>query len=413
MAFSPHASDGPCVLSPAALERWRAFASPQMRAEPVDHDLAAQSLIQPEGIPIAYDNAPSTTLTTWLHITNACSLECPYCYIRKSSARMSLPTGRRAIDQIVEAAQAHHFQRIKIKYAGGEATLHMRLVRDLHAYLRCRAAEANLRFHEVLLSNGVMLRDEDADWIAEEAVKLMISLDGIGAVHDAQRPTRRGTGSFAAVEHTVDRVLLPRGIRPDICVTITRQNALDAADAIRWALQRDLPVSLNFYRQTALAASRADLNLEEQLIIEGMRRAYRVVEEFMPARSLLNGLLDRVQAQAHTHTCGVGLSYLVMTHEGNITQCQMHMDNATPTDHNQDIIKLVAHGPIHNLAVDQKEGCSDCSYRYRCAGGCPIETFRATGRWDIRSPHCHIYQSLYPEALRLEGLRILKLHGLL
>jgi uncharacterized protein len=28
------------------------------------------------------------TLTVWLHIANACNLDCPYCYVRKSSARM-------------------------------------------------------------------------------------------------------------------------------------------------------------------------------------------------------------------------------------------------------------------------------------------------------------------------------------
>ena len=35
-------------------------------------------------------------------------------------------------------------------------------------------------------------------------------------------------------------------------------------------------------------------------------------------------------------------------------------------------------------------------------------THRATGRYDIQSPNCNIYKAIYPEAVRLEGLRLLK-----
>jgi uncharacterized protein len=37
-------------------------------------------------------------------------------------------------------------------------------------------------------------------------------------------------------------------------------------------------------------------------------------------------------------------------------------------------------------------------------------TYRMTGRSDIKSPNCAIYKALFPEALRLEALRLLKYH---
>jgi uncharacterized protein len=37
-----------------------------------------------------------------------------------------------------------------------------------------------------------------------------------------------------------------------------------------------------------------------------------------------------------------------------------------------------------------------------------VATFRATGRYDVQSPNCGIYTALYPAAVRLEGLRLLK-----
>ena len=41
-----------------------------------------------------------------------------------------------------------------------------------------------------------------------------------------------------------------------------------------------------------------------------------------------------------------------------------------------------------------------------CGGA--LEAYRATGRYDVKSPNCNIYKALFPEALRLEGLRLLK-----
>jgi hypothetical protein len=62
---------------------------------------------------------------------------------------------------------------------------------------------------------------------------------------------------------------------------------------------------------------------------------------------------------------------------------------------------------VHGQQVE-KEGCRDCTWRYWCSGGCAVATFKATGRYDIKSPNCNIYKAIYPQALRLEGLRLLK-----
>ncbi len=414
LVYSPYAPGGPSVLNQAAYTRWQAFHHPQpLLPQEIDVELLEQALLQPSQAAFQPQHRTPQTLTAWLHVTNACNLDCPYCYVRKSSARMDKATGLNALKQIFFTAQTHGFKRVKLKYAGGEATLHFALIRRLHTAALEMAADHGLELREVVLSNGVRLRPEDADWLAAEGVKLMVSLDGVGETHDRQRPWRGGGATFHHVENTVDNVLLPRGIKPDITITITRLNAGGAAAAVRWALARDLPVSLNFYRQNILSASRRELDLEEQAIIQGMLAAYAEFEAVLPARPFLNGLLDRVQAEAHAHTCGVQHSYLVITHEGHLAQCQMHLNQSVSPAITGDLLPMVAAGPIQNLSVDEKEGCQACEFRYRCSGGCPLETFRATGRWDVQSPHCHIYKTLFPAALRLEGLRLLKVNNLL
>jgi uncharacterized protein len=89
----------------------------------------------------------------------------------------------------------------------------------------------------------------------------------------------------------------------------------------------------------------------------------------------------------------------------------MHLDQPVSALLDSDLMVPVANGFIRQIPVDEKAGCRTCAFRYRCSGGCPLETFRATGRWDVSSPHCNIYKTLLPAALRLEGLRLLKWHN--
>jgi uncharacterized protein len=89
------------------------------------------------------------------------------------------------------------------------------------------------------------------------------------------------------------------------------------------------------------------------------------------------------------------------------------LDTPVSSQLDDNLLLNVAQGPIQNLPVDDKEGCKSCTYRYKCSGGCSLETYRATGRWDIHSPHCNLYRSLLPAALQLEGKRLMKLHGYL
>lgn len=421
LAHSPGMMAGPAVLDQSAWSRWQVFRSPTLLEPGIDHRLAKLHLLQPlSPVPVACRTEPGT-LTAWLHITNACNLECPYCYVRKSTERMSQETGLRAIEAVFRTARRHGFRQVKLKYAGGEATLHFKLVRELHQRaIELARPTANhswpIEVSEVLLSNGVRLRPEDAEWLAEHGVRVTISVDGVGQLHNKLRPmkNRPDGDTFADVEHTVDKVLRVHGVFPHIAMTVTGLNAHGAADVARWAMiERGLTTSFSFYRHNLLSLSRADLVYEEQSLINGMLAAYAAIESDLPLWPFLNGLLDRVKADAHLHTCGVGQNYLVITHTGALAQCQMHLSQPIQLHLDGDLLAATASGPLRNLPVSDKVGCRECSYRHVCTGGCPLETYRTTGRWDVRSPNCHIYQALLPAAWRLEGLRLLKRNGYL
>lgn len=424
LVFNPQTGQFPAVLNPAAAQLWERFITPTRPAAvvaesnlvPVEtrralNQLAALRLIEPEIAPNGHTCADEpVTLAAWVHVTNACNLRCAYCYLDKTSDAMNAETGHLAIEAIFRSAVANGFRAIKLKYAGGEPTLNFGQVLKMHQHAQALAHKHGLALDAVLLSNGVGLSDKMLEAMQAHTMRLMISLDGIGAAHDAQRVFPNGQGSFAWVERGIERALA-HGVVPDISIVVSDRNAAGLPELIRWVLNRDLPFGLNFYRENDCSASFEDLTLSEQRIIAAMRAAYQVIADNLPRRSLLGSLLDRANLAApHHQTCGVGRNYLVIDQHGQIAKCQMDMAHPVTDVRASDPLYEVRadKAGLQNLTVEEKEGCRECPWQHWCTGSCPLYTYRATGRYDVKSPNCAIYQALFPEVLQLEGLRLLK-----
>lgn len=352
----------------------------------------------------------SSPLTAWLHLTDRCNLRCTYCYLPHVREDMAPETGRAAIEAIFRSATANGFRQVKLKYAGGEPLLRFPLILELHQYAQTLAARHAFELEGVVLSNGTLLTAEKVEALKSSGVRLMISMDGLGQYHDSHRPYAGGRGSFKDVAEAVE-IALAHGLTPNISVTVSSRTAEGLPHIMAWILERDLPFSLNFYRENDLSASHEDMRLDEQKIITGMLAAFKVIEDNLPRRPFLGGIIDRANLSvSHTHTCGVGQNYLVFDQNGHVAKCQMHIRKPVTDVHVADPLKVIRADRvgIQNISVEEKEGCKTCEWKHWCAGGCPLTTYRATGRYDIKSPNCAIYKALFPEALRLEGLRLLK-----
>jgi uncharacterized protein len=351
-----------------------------------------------------------SNLTSWLHLTDRCNLRCDYCYLPHVRDDMSSETAHAAVDAIFRSAEINDFKQVKLKYAGGEPLLRYPLVLELHSHAKSLADARGLVLEEVVLSNGTLLTAEMAQTFKTLGIRLMISLDGYGDYHDSHRPYASGRGSFKDVAEAVD-LSLANGLVPMISVTISSRTAEGLPKIVAWILGRDLPFSLNFYRENDLSRSHKDMRLDEEKIINGMSAAFKVIEENLPKRSFLGSIVDRANLSfAHVHTCGVGQNYLVFDQNGQVAKCQMQIQQPVTNMRVGDPLAVVRFDQlgIQNLSVEEKEGCKTCEWKYWCAGGCPLETHRATGRYDVKSPNCNIYKVLFPEVLRLEGLRLLK-----
>ncbi|QBD79922.1 SPASM domain-containing protein [Ktedonosporobacter rubrisoli] len=360
-------------------------------------------------IPVPLDNGVKT-LTAWLHVTNECNLRCHYCYLQKTHEDMSAETGRKAIEAIFRSALRHQIKHVRLKYAGGEASLHLRNVLALHDYAAQLAHEHDIGFAAVLLSNGVTIPQKTIEQLKARQIDVMISLDGLGIYHDSQRQFANGYGSARYVLRTIERLLASELI-PHISVTVSQRNLQGLPALIEYILERDLPFSLNYYRDNECSAHIADLRFADEQIIAAMREVFAHIGDKLPARKLLGNLLDKANMHLpHRRTCGVGQNYLVIDQHGGVAKCQAEITHIVSTIRADDPLQEVREDSsgVQGPPVEEKEGCRTCTWRYWCTGGCPLLTYRATGRYDVKSPNCTIYTALFPEVLLLEARRLLQ-----
>ncbi len=422
LAFNSLGQSGVVVLNQPAMALLRDFMSSKTLAQGAGstgdpagaliaaHRLATLNLLQSVGSSMELKRSIPKTLTAWLHLTNECNLRCDYCYLHKTHDHMSLERGQQSVDAVFRSAIAQSFSQVKLKYAGGESTLEFGLILKLHDYALEQANRLKLGLIGVVLSNGIGISDHMIESLHQRNIRLAISLDGISEYHDSQRRFQNGKGSFALVERSLDR-LARHNFKPSITVTVSQRNADGLPLVVEYLLERRLQFTINFYRENEHSASFYDLTYQDEQMINAMQKAFVKIENKLPPFSILGAITDRARLDSpHAQPCGVGHSYMVIDQKGNVAKCHMEIERKITDISVADplrVLQLDKTG-IQNHSVEEKEGCRACEWRYYCAGGCPALTYRVTGRYDVKSPNCRIYKALFPEVLRLEGLRLIK-----
>ncbi|WP_420642383.1 radical SAM protein [Candidatus Leptofilum sp.] len=422
--FNPTGNHGIVVVDDDAarlLNRFERPVTPQEVLNDLDCNEEAQQavgrlqaldLLQSSDIKLPrqeWQNRPQL-LTAWLHITNACNLGCVYCYVDKNHEHMSVDMGKTAVNAIVRSALAGGYPAIRLKYAGGEASLQLETVFMVHDYAVEQCQAAGLGLQAVLLTNGVTLGDLMVLGLKEREIEVMVSLDSLDGELGGNRPFLGGQSSSKRTLQGIHRLLI-QDISPHITITVTDHNSPGIAKVVRYCLAHELKFSLNFYRDNAVAAMGADVQFTDDRIIAGMEAAFQAIEENLPPWSIVGAILDRGQlVEPHEQACGAARDYIAIDHYGRVAKCHMEFEQPVGDISATNLLPMIQSSPIgvQNPSSQEKEGCRDCEWRFYCAGGCPLVTHWATGRYDIKSPNCGIYKAIFPIAVRLEGLRLLK-----
>lgn len=164
--------------------------------------------------PLKPTRKPQAPVVIW-NLIRRCNLTCKHCYTTSADIDFPDELSTPEIYRVMKDLQT--FKVPVLILSGGEPLLHP----DIFPISQ-RAKK--MGFYVALSSNGTLITEKNISQVAEVGYQYIgVSLDGIGAVHDAFRQKQ---GSFADSMHGIE-LCLQQGIKVGIRYTLTQNNAKD------------------------------------------------------------------------------------------------------------------------------------------------------------------------------------------
>ena len=347
--------------------------------------------------PVPVQSYPISTLV--LNVNTGCNLSCSYCYKEDLATpdkgrKMAFETAARSFELLLEEAKER--RRVNLVFFGGEPLSNMPLIRDVVGYAERRAAEESKTVDFSLTTNGTLLSEPLVDWLAEHRVGVTVSMDGPRALHDRNRKTVGGKGTYDVVAAKARMLLERHRTRPvGARVTLTR-GVTDVA-----LIHRHLRDEIGFFEVGFAPVTSGDIsafNLSEaelEEVFDGMKALgldYR--DQALSGRN--NGfanmhqlMTDLAEGTRKALPCGAGLGMLAVDKDGGLNLCHRFTGSSLPTfgDIDTGIDKQRLGAFLEDAQDRSGRPCETCRIRNLCSGGCYHERYARYG--DPMHPVAH------------------------
>ena len=325
-----------------------------------------------------------------LHVAHTCNLNCSYCFAAQGKyhgerAVMSLETGKRAIDFLIENSGSH--KNLDIDFFGGEPLMNWEVVKQLVEYGREQEKlhGKNIRF--TLTTNGVLLNDEVIDFCNKEMHNVVLSLDGRPEVHNRFRKDYSGAGSYEKILPNFLNFLKKRGNKSYYMRgTYTHYNTDFLNDILHMA---DLG-----FKELSMEPVVCDPSDPCALTAEDLPVLYdqyeKLAEEMIKRKKEGRGftfyhyMIDLTGGPCiykRVAGCGSGTEYLAVTPWGELYPCHQFVGDEKYSMGNiyDGVTNTAMREKFASCNAYTRPGCADCWAKLYCAGGCAANAYHATG----------------------------------
>ena len=328
-----------------------------------------------------------------LHVSHDCNLRCKYCFASTGDfgtghrMTMDFETAKRAIDFVIERSGKR--RNIEVDFFGGEPLMAMDTVKKTVEYARSIEKEHDKCFRFTITTNGVLLNDENIEYINREMSNAVLSIDGRKEVNDRMRPTVNGKGSYDVIVPKFQKLIAGRGDKDYyLRGTFTRDNLDFAADVMHMASLGAKNISV----EPVVGGPEDPYALREEDVPAILAEYEKLAEELRkhPEVNFFHFNVDLAQGPCvikRLRGCGAGCEYVAITPEGDIYPCHQFVGNEDYKLGNlyEGAFNMEISKAFSNLNIYTREDCKDCWARFYCSGGCSASNLLVNG--DIKKPH--------------------------
>ncbi len=343
----------------------------------------------PDAPPLKIDNYPLSTII--LNVNTGCNLSCSYCYKEdlaspKDGLKMAFETACKSIDLLLREAALR--DRVNVVFFGGEPLTNFDLIRRVVEYAEKKCLEENKIADFSLTTNATLLTPKIVGFLNTHKFGIAVSIDGPKTLHDKNRKTVGGKGTYDIVSDKVRMLLARYTARPvGARVTLTR----GITEVVN--IHRHLRETFGFYEVGFAPATSADIsafNLTTDELSEVFFQMKELGRLYLAAalrgENVGFGNLHQLMTDLHEGTrkslpCGAGLGLLAVDAKGDLNLCHRFTGSTLPTFGNVDqgIDKPRLGALIEAAGKRAGTGCDTCRIQNICSSGCYHESYAKYG----------------------------------
>lgn len=345
-------------------------------------------------------------------VSGSCNMRCSYCFYTDEMQHRSNPCAGRMSSETIACLLERTFAEIEpggtvtFSFQGGEPTLAGPDFYESFVQAARSRCPANVSLQFSLQTNGLLIDDAWADFLAKESFLVGLSIDGKKDLHNHYRRNAAGSGTWTAVTRAL-RILQQHDIPVNALCVVTKDCAKEPHKVYR-ELKR---LGLDHFQFIACMEpmdtqrGAADYALTPQLYAEFLCRLFDLWYQDWMAGTPVNIRLfeDYVHlllkdGATTCSACGSCGGYLVLEADGSVYPCDFYcldewkLGNIQMQSLNE-LLHCERMSSFRKRSSLKPSECSSCRWRPLCRGGCPHDWVRM-GTLDPEQPaHGNTYGS--------------------
>ncbi|MGE5398243.1 MAG: thioether cross-link-forming SCIFF peptide maturase [Chitinophagales bacterium] len=356
--------------------------------EEVQNNISEGSLFSPENDLNNFNYEEAVPKALCLNVAHSCNMRCAYCFAGQGTfgekeGLMSESVALKAIDFLIDASGER--KNLEVDFFGGEPLLNFDVVASTVKYARSQSLSRGKSISMTLTTNALLLNARERQFIIDEDLGIIMSLDGRPKTNDRMRRLPGGDGTFDLVVDNIHEMMAMNPTSYYVRGTYTALNP-DFTNDFKHL------VGLGFRNISLepIVGGPAGLALREELMpyimdeYEDLAETLFILERTGYPINFFHFNLDINGGPCISKRltgCGAGVEYLAVTPSGDIYPCHQFigkseflMGNVQAGQLDRSIIKRFS----RNTVLDKE--CRHCWARFYCGGGCHANALNANGQ---------------------------------
>ena len=353
-----------------------------------------------------------------LHIfvlTNQCNMQCVYCQAQDagstSHGKMSVEIAEKAADIALSSPGNH----LVFEFQGGEPLLNFDVLKHIVLYAESKKEKKRIQY--TVASNLLCISNDMLAFFSQYHISISTSLDGNAVLHDSNRRTYSGDGTFAFVTSGIQRVR-NAGVDIGAIQTTTRKTLnmgkemIDAYIALGFEsifIRPLTPLGLAQDKWLDIGYSADEfLRFYENTLtymIQKNRDGYYIREGHAALflKKILHGYSENYMELRSP--CGAALGQIAYYYDGEIYTCDegrmlsemgdsaFRIGSVYSSSYDNILNSKVCKATCAASVLESAPTCASCVYQPYC-GICPVIQYAQCGDIISKKPHddrCRIY----------------------